>query len=521
MSNLETQEKIISSKEVDDTAVSLALPENYIVNWQSRGLEKQAESYEAVVRICRAVQEAGGKALMVGGGVRDLLLDKEVKDFDIEVYGIEPLDLQNLLRPFGHLGEVGKSFSVLKLFVNHDIQIDISLPRRDSKTGPLHTDVDAQPDPYLSISEATRRRDFTINAILADPLTGKIIDPFHGIDDLKSKTLRLVDEETFVDDPLRVLRAMQLIGRFELAMDDDSRRIMSSMADGLKHLSKERIREEWCKLLLKSNQPSLGLEAGLELGVLKELHPEFVPLVETPQDQNQHPEGNVWEHTLIAVDEMTDIARREKLTEQEMWPLMLAALCHDLGKAETSEEKDGKIIAHGHDLASVGLTKVFLDGLRVDKFTEARVLPLVRHHMRPLYLYNDMLQNRQIKDGIFRRLARDLAPSSIRDLAFLSEADYRATRREDKEEIKKLIDWLINKATEIGVDQQVAPELVTGKDFLQMGYAPGPEIGRLIQLSSELRDARGFSREDIIQVLFNIKDVTEAMSKLEKLLLTD
>jgi tRNA nucleotidyltransferase (CCA-adding enzyme) len=521
MSNPETQEKIIPSQEVDDTAVSLALPENYIADWQSRGLEKQAETYEVAVQICRMIQEAGGRALLVGGSVRDLLLDKEVKDFDIEVYGIEPLDLQDLLRPFGRLGEVGKSFSVLKLSIKDGFEIDISLPRRDSKTGLGHRGFAVQADPHLSISEATRRRDFTINAILADPLTGQIFDPYHGVDDLKNKILRVVDEKTFSEDPIRVLRAMQLIGRFELTMDENSRRIMSSMADELKYLSKERIREEWRKLLLKSDKPSGGLQAGLELGVFKELHPDFVSLVETPQDPNKHPEGNVWEHTLIAVDEMADIARREKLTEQEMWPLMLATLCHDLGKAETTEEKDGKIIAHGHDLASVGLAKVFLDGLRVDGATEARVLPLVRHHMRPMYLYKDMLQGCEIKDGIFRRLARDLAPANIRDSAFLSEADQRATLGIDPGAVEEGLAWLIKKAKDVGVDQQAAPELMAGKDFLQMGFASGPEIGRLIQLSSELRDKRGFSREDIIQALSNIRDVTEAMNKLEKLLLTD
>ncbi|MFA6253292.1 MAG: HD domain-containing protein [Patescibacteria group bacterium] len=522
MPNSETPEKIIPTKEVDDTAVSLALPENYIAEWQERGLEKQAETYEAVTRICRAVQEAGGRALLVGGSVRDILLDVESKDFDIEVYGLEADKLEGLLRPFGRLGEVGKAFSVLKLSIKDGFEIDVSLPRRDSKTESKRgRGISAQSDPYMSISEATRRRDFTINAILADPLTGQVFDPYHGIDDLKNKTLRIVDEKTFSEDPVRVLRAMQMIGRFDLTMDEDSRRVMSSMADSLKHLSEERIYEEWRKLLLKSDKPSRGLQAGVELGVFKELHPEFLALQETPQDPKIHPEGNVWEHTLLAVDEMMDIARREKLTDQEIWPLMLATLCHDLGKAKTTEEKDGKIIAHGHDLASVGLTKVFLDSIRVDGATEARVLPLVRHHMRPMYLYNDMLQNREIKDGVFRRLARDLAPSSIRESAFLSEADYRATRREDKEKIKELVEWLIAKAESIGVDRQVAPEIMWGRDFLQMGFAPGPEIGRLIYLSRELRDNRGFSQEDIIQVLSGIKDVTEAMGKLEKLLLTD
>jgi tRNA nucleotidyltransferase (CCA-adding enzyme) len=373
----------------------------------------------------------------------------------------------------------------------------------------------------MAISEAARRRDFTINAILVDPLTGKIIDPFHGVDDLKNRTLRVVDEDTFADDPLRVLRAMQFVGRFELVIDENSRRLMMSMADSLQHLSKERVYEEWRKLLLKSERPSLGLQVGMDLGVFQKLHPEFVTLVETAQDPIKHPEGNVWEHTKIAVDEMSAVARREKLIEAEMWPLMLAALCHDLGKTVTTEEKDGKIISHGHEIAGVGLTKTFLENIRVDRDTAARTLPLVQHHMRPMYLYREMLENHEIKDSVFRRLAKDLSPASIRELALLSEADKLAALKADQSKIQEVIQWLIAKAEEIGVDKKAASELMTGKDFLDMGYAPGPEIGRLILLSSQLRDVRGFSREDIIQALFKIKTSVEAMEVLEKLLRQD
>ncbi len=521
MTSPENQTKKSSQNEANIMADSLLLPDQYIQQWQEKGLEKQAETYEAATRICRAIQDAGGRALLVGGGVRDLLLNKEVKDFDIEVFGLEAERLEDLLRPFGKVTSVGKSFGVLKVSINRSVDIDVSLPRRDSKTGDKHGDFLVATDPFMAISEAARRRDFTINAILADPLTGKIIDPFDGVDDLKNKTLRVVDEETFVDDPLRVLRAMQFVGRFDLEIDPKSKKLMSSMVDSLKHLSKERIYEEWRKLLLKAEQPARGLQAGMDMGVFEKLHPEFVTLTETPQDPERHPEGNVWEHTKLVLDEMAEIARREKLTEQEMWPLMLAALCHDLGKATTTEEKDGKIIAHGHEVASVGLSKIFLDSITDDKFARAHVLPLVRQHMRPMHLDNDRRQNIEIKDSVFRRLAKDLAPANIREAAFLSEADKRATGKKSKEQIKESIDWLIAKAEAIGVDRQVATELMTGKDFLDMGFTPGPEIGKLIQLSSQLRDVRGFSREDIIQNLFSVKTGIEAMEVLEKLLRQD
>jgi len=518
MENLDIPKKIDQKDTANQIADSLLLPDDYIYDWQEKGLEKQAETYEAVTRICRAIQDAGGRALLVGGGVRDLLLDKEVKDFDIEVFGLEAEKLEDILRPFGKVNPVGKSFGVLKVAINRQIDIDVSLPRRDSKTGTKHGDFSVSTDPYMAISEAARRRDFTINAILADPLTGQIIDPFHGVDDLKNKTLRVVDEDTFTDDPLRVLRAMQFVGRFDLKIDPKSQQLMSSMADSLKHLSKERVCEEWRKLLLKAEQPARGLQAGMDMGVFQKLHPEFVALAETPQDPEKHPEGSVWEHTKLVVDEMANIARREKLTEQERWSLMLAALCHDLGKAVTSEEKDGKIISYGHELASVGLSKSFLASITDDKFVEAHVLPLVHHHMRPMQLYNS---RDEIKDSAFRRLAKDLAPANIRELAFLSEADKKATRKNSEKQVQEFINWFINKAKEIGVDRQVAPELMTGKDFLAMGFTPSPEIGRLIQLSSQLRDVRGLDKKDIEQHLLSITTSIEAIIILEKLLLND
>ena len=461
---MENPDIFIKEKVQDATSSigdSLALPDEYIEGCSERGLEKQAEAYETVKRVCRVIHEAGGRALLVGGAVRDLLLhlDADIKDFDIEVYNLDLETLEDLLRPLGKMSGVGKSFAVHKLFLDNGVDIDISLPRRDSKTGSRHGDFSVDADPYMSISEAARRRDFTINAILADPLTGQIFDPFHGVEDLKQKTLRIVDAETFVDDPLRILRAMQFVGRFDLVVDRQSQELMSSMSDSLRHLSKERIYEEWRKLLLKSIRPSSGLQLGMDVGVFKALHPNFVTLTDTPQDPEKHPEGTVWEHTKLIVDNMADVARREQLNDAEMWPLMLAALCHDLGKAKTTTERDGKIIAHGHDIASVSLTHNFLDSMTDDKFVRSHVLPLVQHHMRPMHLFRDKLHSQEIKDSVFRRLARDLSPANIRELAFLSEADAKASLESNEEQIRTLVEWLVVKAESLGVDRQAAPDI--------------------------------------------------------------
>ena len=164
----------------------------------------------AALALARAVRDAGGRALIVGGWVRDRLLGIDAKDLDIEVFGIAPERLKDLVAAFGRVDTVGEAFTVYKV-----AGLDVSLPRRESKTGKGHKGFRVEGDPSLSFDDAARRRDFTINAISFDPLTGEFIDPFHGREDLDARLLRIVDRTTFADDSLRVLRALQFAARFE------------------------------------------------------------------------------------------------------------------------------------------------------------------------------------------------------------------------------------------------------------------------------------------------------------------
>src|SRR5947199_4840249 len=165
--------------------------------------------------LATAVRDAGGRALVVGGWVRDRLLGHPSTNIDLEVFGVPPARLRQLLEPFGRVEAVGESFQVYKLG-----DIDVSLPRRDSKAGRGHRGFIVVGDPDLSIAEAARRRDFTVNAISWDPLSGEYFDPFNGRVDLEQRCLRVVDPATFPDDSLRVLRAVQLAARFEFTIDD-------------------------------------------------------------------------------------------------------------------------------------------------------------------------------------------------------------------------------------------------------------------------------------------------------------
>jgi len=185
-------------------------------------LQPTDSARRAVLVLADRVKDKGGRALLVGGCVRDMLLMVEPKDFDIEVYGIAPQHLEEIVKSLGAASEIGKAFAVLKLHID-GTDIDVALPRTDSKTAPGHTGFAVHADPSMTYVEAARRRDFTINAILLDPLTGEIVDPHHGAEDLQTKTLRVVDPVSFGHDPLRVLRGLQFVARFSLQVNDESR----------------------------------------------------------------------------------------------------------------------------------------------------------------------------------------------------------------------------------------------------------------------------------------------------------
>src|SRR5678816_1089140 len=173
---------------------------------------------EKVINLAQAARVAGGRALLVGGCVRDLLMGQEPKDWDVEVYGIDPNKVRVLLDQIGSVNVVGEAFTVYKLGPD----LDVSLPRRERKSGRGHRAFVIEGDPSMTIEDAARRRDFTINAIMQDPLTGELIDPFGGRRDIEARVLRAVAAETFVDDSLRVLRAAQFAARFEFQIDPDT-----------------------------------------------------------------------------------------------------------------------------------------------------------------------------------------------------------------------------------------------------------------------------------------------------------
>lgn len=479
------------------------------------GFIEEANIFEKVVDFARAVQAAGGRALLVGGSVRDELLGILPKDYDIEVYNISPDRLKELARAFGPVKEVGAAFGILKIRVG-DTDIDVSLPRRESKTGKGHKDFSVNVDPTMSIQEAARRRDFTFNALAKDVLTGEIFDYFGGIHDLEQRILRVTDEERFRDDPLRVLRGVQLVGRFGLKVDDATARIMREMRGELRYLPKERLREEWVKLFLRSRKPSLGLQAAMEWGIFHEMHPDLVQLPHTPQEPEWHPEGDVWIHTLMVVDEAAKIVEQEHLKGNDALAVLLGAFCHDFGKPATTKEEGGRIRALGHEQAGVEVARKFLSEIGIEASMRDQVAKLVAEHLKPSMFYvEEVERGNKITDGAIRRLAARISPATLHQLVCVAKADHlgRGPFVDPKEPEKSFMpieypagEWLLTRASRLGVYDATPKPVLFGRDLIALGFEPGPIFGDIIRAAEEMH-VRGFAREEILEFIGRQKDL--------------
>ena len=427
-------------------------------------------------RLLDEIRAAGGRPLVVGGAVRDALLHLPVKDYDVEVFGLGVERLREVLSRLGSVNAVGEAFTVYKLSGLPEVEgaIDVSLPRRDSKVGPGHRGIAVAGDGSLSIEEAARRRDFTLNAMSFDAATGELVDPFAGQADLEARLLRAVDAETFGDDPLRALRAVQFAARFDLSVEPATARLCASMP--LQELPAERIFGEIEKLLLKSPRPSIGLALLREWGMLPVVAPELIALAETPQDPEWHPEGDVWIHTLLAMDRAAEEIAGAGLDPARSLTVMLATLCHDLGKPPTTKFEEGRWRSRGHEEAGVPPSESLLDRWNVHTLhgyaVRAQVLGLVANHLKPGQLYDDRAR---VSDGAIRRLARKCEP---RLLYHVARADCLGRTGEFP---PVAMSWFLEKVQQLDVAEKPPEPLLRGRDLLALGLSPGPEVGRLVK----------------------------------------
>ena len=420
-----------------------------------------------VREIADTVRHRGGRALIVGGWVRDRLLGQDSKDVDVEVFGIPADELRALLARFGSVEPVGQSFPVYKIGT-----IDVGLPRRESKAGRGHRAFAVEGDPNMSIEEAARRRDFTINAISWDPLTDEYLDPFQGRLDLERSMLRAVDLRTFGEDSLRVLRAIQFDARFELTLEEHTRALCQSIP--LDDLPAERVWGEIEKLLLLPRKPSIGFDLALELGVVDRLFPELKTLVGCVQEPEWHPEGDVWIHTLMVIDQarqrIDDLDRADRIT------MMLGAVTHDFGKPATTALIDGRIRSLNHEDEGVAPAETFLNRLNIHSIdgrdVRRQIIGLVAHHLKPGMLFK---VRDQVTDGAFRRLAQKV---DLEMLARLAKAD--CLGRAGNFDCSAM-DWFLERARALGVERKPPAPLLLGRHLLDLGMAPGPRVGELLK----------------------------------------
>ncbi|MDR1433464.1 MAG: HD domain-containing protein [Puniceicoccales bacterium] len=419
--------------------------------------------FDVVLWICNELIGAGARPYLVGGCVRDAILGAALTDFDVEVFSMPFGEVEKILSKKFTIEKTGKAFCVLKL---REFPIDVSVPRLEVKSGSGHRDFSVDQLGECNVKIAAERRDFTINATYFDVKGEKIIDAFDGIGDMASRTLRHVGEK-FSEDPLRVLRGMQLAGRFNLVADRETIALCRGLS--IRSISSERIFFEWKKLILQAETPSLGLKFLEDSGWLK-FFPEIGALAQCMQDSDAHPEGSVFVHTCMALDAF---AKARIGDELEDLILGFATLCHDFGKPYVTTHDSRGIHHYDHDKAGVEPATQFLQSINAPKYLIEAVSPLILWHMVPRFLYG-----KSRSDGDVLRLANRVG--RIDRLLRLCFADFagRANWRERYD--PGMEEWLGSTARRLGVFSSKPAPLIQGRHLVEFGVAPSEKFSRIL-----------------------------------------
>ncbi len=446
---------------------------------------------QVLIRISEKISRIGGEVYVVGGWVRDRLLNINSKDFDLEVYGIGKEALEKTLKEFGNPNFVGKAFGVYIMNVKGQ-NFDFAFPRREIKMGKGHKGFEVESDPAMDFKEASSRRDFTINAMGYRLSDGALVDPHGGFEDLEYKILRHVSD-AFSEDPLRALRAVQFAARFDLDIHPATQKLCAEQP--LEELPPERVYEEFKKLLLKAKKPSAGMEWLRKMDLLR-FFPELEALIGVEQEPEWHPEGDVWVHNNMVIDEAAIIRDAEISddapdAEFEKISLMLGALCHDLGKPRTTVFKDGRWRSPAHDVMGERDTRRFLKRLTRDVKLIEQVVVFVREHLKPALLYN---AREEITQSAIRRLSLKV---DIQKLVRVAKADHFGRTTPDALARKfPAGEWLLEQSRFLNVLDERPKPLLNGKMLLKLGLKPGPIMGNWIRECFELQLEGQISTEE-------------------------
>jgi tRNA nucleotidyltransferase (CCA-adding enzyme) len=446
-----------------------------------RPSELRLPDQSPVLELARMVADAGGRVIVVGGWVRDQLIGKASNDFDLEVFGLSQEAISRVLQPLGFTRPVGRHFPVWR---ETRQAVDVAYPRAGAE---LYTFGDAD-SLEIAFREASRYRDLTINAIGWDPLctTGShaLIDPWNGCADLEARTLRAVDESTFGLDPLRVLRVARLRAHFDARVDPALVEVCRHLS--LEGLPVERISVELRRILCESKQPSQAFEFLDEVDHLEVFEP-IAALRGVPQDPHWHPEGDVYVHTCMVLDRAAEIAEPLCVDDREI--LLFAALCHDLGKPETTTVETDRIRSLGHEARSAVRTHDWLAALRLPERLVRSVESLVASHLAPAQFVRQSAGARA-----YRRLARKLAEANVTvvDLERLARADHLGRSTEDAQRGQfEAGDAFLVAAEAAEVREGVRPDIVSASQLMERGVLPGPLLGRLLACCREFQDETG------------------------------
>lgn len=424
-----------------------------------------SEDIECAKLIAKKVHEIGGNVYYVGGYVRDKIMNIENKDIDIEVHGITPKQLEEILDSIGKRIEIGESFGIYNL---KGFSIDIAMPRKENAIGGGHKDFDILVDPNMGTYNASKRRDFTINALMENVLTGEIVDHFNGILDIKNKIIRHVNDETFKDDPLRVLRGAQFASRFGFNICNETINISKNM--DISKLSKERIENELKKVLLKSNKPSIFFDIMNKTNHLDYWFKEIKQLIGIKQNPIYHPEGDVYTHTMMVLDEGVNF--REKVSEP--YYFMLSCLVHDLGKITCTKEINGVIRAIGHEIEGISIVKEFIKRITNEKKVCDYICNITKLHMKPNMLAKEKSSIKATNKMFDQAIDKEaLIYISICD----SKKDY-GYNRDNK-------DFLFERLNIY--NEYMSRDYVVGKDLIDNGLIPNEHFKDILLYAHNLR----------------------------------
>jgi len=450
-------------------------------------------------KIIKQVLEKG-KIYEVGGVVRDRIISPVLpdKDADYLVTGIPLDELCSVLKSYGKVDLVGKSFGVIKFTPDKKFSangktstFDLALPRKEYSTGAGHRDFKVDFDYNLKVEDDLSRRDFTINAMAYDLAAEKLVDPLNGKKDIKKGLIRITNPNSFNDDPLRMLRGIQFAARFEFEFEKGTYQSLCQNVELIQTISPERIQEEINKLLTRAKRPSIGFRLMQRTGLLKEIFPELEKGVEVEQPGGYH-EYDVFEHSLITVDNAP--------MEPE---LRLAALFHDVCKPETKSPTQTGATFYGHEKKGAKVTQKILERLRYSNEIISKVVLLVDKHMFTM----------GVTDKGLRRLINRVGQENIFDLLELRRADIIAQGRGgdtlDVDEFEKRIRLEMEKKPPFGLKDLK----VSGNDVMEkFNLTPGPLIGKVLNhLMEKVLDEPEFNEKEKL-----LKEAEEFLSRIKQ-----